>query len=83
MRKVILVILIFVPTIIIGQIDKQKIISKFVISNGTKNGSDITELLLEQQAYLVFYTEDDNSLCLANVWVKNNSKSYGKVFDKK
>lgn len=83
MRKIISVILIFVPTIIIGQIDKQKIISKFVITNGTKNGNDITELLLEQQAYFVFYREYDNSLCLANVWVKNNSKSYGKVFDNK
>ncbi|WP_035645953.1 hypothetical protein [Flavobacterium sp. ASV13] len=82
MRKIILVILIFVPTVIIGQIDKQKIISKFVITNGTKNGNDITGLLLEQQAYLVFYAEDDNGLCLANVWVKNNSKSYGKVLDK-
>jgi hypothetical protein len=85
MKKTLIVILICLPTIIVGQIEKQKTISKLIISDATENGKDITEYILDQQAYLAFYTVDDTdkeNLCMANVWAKNNSNSYGRVFDK-
>lgn len=86
MKKIIITILFFIPFTIIAQIDKQKILSKFIISDATENGRDITEYILDQQAYLVFYTREDTdneNLYMANVWIKNGTNSFGRIFDKK
>lgn len=83
MRKSLILLLLFFPLLIIGQIGEQKIISKLIISDATENGVDIAQRIIGQHAYLAFYLLEDKSLCLANVWVKNNSSSFGRIFDKK
>ena len=66
-----------------GQTSEQKTITKLIISDAKENGIDISQHIIEQQAYLAFYLLEDKSLCLANVWAKNNSSSFGRIFDKK
>ncbi|MDI9310798.1 MAG: hypothetical protein QM535_11330 [Limnohabitans sp.] len=58
----------------------QETLAKLHIIEGLKNGESITKLLLEQNAYLVFYTINDKDLYLANFWTKNGSQSAGKVY---
>lgn len=82
LKKSIILLLLFFPLLIIGQIGEQKTICKLIISDATENGVDITQSIIEQQAYLAFYLLEDKSLCFANVWVKNNSNSFGRIFDK-
>ncbi|MBW4359387.1 hypothetical protein [Flavobacterium taihuense] len=60
---------------------KQEIIAKFKISDGTKNGEDITPYLLGQNAYLVIYKDQaTKTICMANFWGKNDSQSYGSIY---
>ena len=83
MKKFILVILLIINTIVFGQTNSQETLSKFIISDASKNGNDITETILEQNAYIVFYTNNDNNLYMANVWSKNNSQSFGRLYNTK
>lgn len=83
MKKSLITLFLFLPFIILGQIEKPKIISKLIISDAKENDIDITEHILDQQAYLAFYTEDGKNLSMANVWVKNATNSFGHIFDKK
>lgn len=82
-KKSIILLLLFFPLLLIGQIREQKTIAKLIISDATENGVDITQTIIEQETYLALYVLKDESLCLANVWRKNNSSSYGRIFDKK
>lgn len=82
MKKTILGILLILFSITtFGQNNTQKTLSKFIISDATENGNDITETILDQKAYLVFYTNNDNNLYMANVWQKNNSQSFGRLYN--
>lgn len=83
MKKSLITLFLFFPFIILGQIENPKIISKLIISDAKENNIDITEYLLDQQAYLAFYTIDGKNLSMANVLVKNGTNSYGRIFDKK
>ena len=61
--------------------EKQEIVAKFVITDVSQNGQDMTPTYLENGAYLVFYTSgDDKTLCMANFWPKTDSQSYGEVY---
>ena len=83
MKKILMTAFLFLPLIIFGQIEKSKIISKLIIADAKENGVDITQHILDQQAYLAFYTIDDQNLYMANVWVRNATNSFGRIFDKK
>lgn len=60
--------------------EEQRTIIKFQITNGTFNGEDITQRLIDEKAYLVIYriikTDD---LCMANFWQTSNSQSSGSM----
>jgi hypothetical protein len=81
MKKLILGILLILNAIAFGQTNKQETLSKFIISDATDNGNDITETILDQRGYLVFYTKNDNSLYMANVWQKNDTQSFGRLYN--
>ena len=81
MRKLFLIILLITNTITFAQSNKQEVLSKFIITDASSNGNDITETILDQRAYLVFYTKNDNNLYMANVWPKDNSQSFGRLYN--
>lgn len=60
---------------------RQETLAKFIITDATTNGVDITPVLLANNAYIVFYTSDDDGLIyMANVFPKSNSQSYGPMY---
>lgn len=83
MKKILFTILLVIPLLVIGQSTKQKIITKLIIADATENGKNITEHILDQEAYLAIYTEDGTTLNMANIWKKNSTTSFGRIFDKK
>jgi hypothetical protein len=60
----------------------QKIIAKFIITDASVNGIDNTPILLDQGAYSVFYTlnDDEGTIYMANYWEKDNTQSYGPMY---
>ncbi|RTL14093.1 MAG: hypothetical protein EKK56_02250 [Flavobacteriaceae bacterium] len=60
---------------------RQETLAKFIITDATMNGVDVTPTLLSNKAYTVFYTSDNDGLIyMANVWPKSNSQSYGPMY---
>jgi len=59
----------------------QETLSQFIILDASHNGNDITETILEQKGYLVFYTNNDNNLYMANVWPINDTQSFGRLYN--
>lgn len=52
----------------IGQDHQEVTIAKFIITDAKMNGADITQEVLEAEAFTVFYTyENDDGLYMANV----------------
>ena len=65
----------------IGQDRQEETFAKFIITDASRNGADITPHLLDAEAYSVFYSyENDDGLYMANVWPKKNSQSYGPMY---
>ncbi|MCL9980936.1 MAG: hypothetical protein NBV77_05770 [Bacteroidia bacterium] len=65
----------------LGQGKGQEIIAKFIITDATKNGIDITPTLIENNAYTAFYKSDrKGSIYMANIWPKSRSQSYGPMY---
>ncbi len=61
--------------------ETQKMIAKFIITDASQNGVDITPTYLENGAYFVFYSiENDNSLYMANFFPKADTQSNGAVY---
>ena len=61
--------------------ENQNMIAKFVITDASQNGVDVTPTYLENGAYIVFYSiENDNSLYMANFFPKAETQSYGAVY---
>ncbi len=67
--------------ILFAQNNNQVTLSKFIITDASKNGNDITETILEQNAYLVFYTDAEKNLFMANIWEKNDTQSFGRLYN--
>lgn len=83
MKNIFLVISLLIPCVFFGQ-DKLSIVTTFNVTDGKKNGIDITETLIEQDSYLVLYkTGNSKELFLANIWKKDNSQSYGRIYNLK
>ena len=81
MKKIILLITLSLNAILFAQTNNQETLSKFIITDASDNGNDITETILEQNAYLVFYTDAEKNLFMANVWEKNDTQSFGRLYN--
>lgn len=74
--------LIFSSKFSFGQ--EQTTIAKFIITDGSTNGIDMTPTLIEQGAYTVFYSSSNDGLIyMANYWPKAGSQSYGPMYSSK
>ena len=62
MKKIILLITLTLNAILFAQNNNQETLSKFIITDASDNGNDITETILEQNGYLVFYTDAEKNL---------------------
>lgn len=81
MKKILFIILICLPIVLYGQATEQKTLAKFIITDATENGVDITPIIVNAGAYTVFYTsEDDGLIYMANVWAGSNSQSFGPMY---
>jgi hypothetical protein len=75
----ILVIFVFTTCGLFAQ--NQETLAKFVITDASDNGNDITPHILKEGAYIVFYTSDNDGLIyMANCWPKSNSQSFGPMY---
>ena len=55
---------------------------KFFITSSLENEKNTTINILENGAFIVFYTgNQNNDLYMANVWPKSGSQSYGKTYN--
>jgi hypothetical protein len=81
MKKIILIITLSLNAILFAQNNNQETLSKFIITDASDNGNDITETILEQNGYLVFYTDAEKNLFMANVWQKNDTQSFGRLYN--
>lgn len=60
---------------------QQTTIAKFIITDASVNGVDNTPTILDQGAYTVFYTSDNDGLIyMANYWPKNGTQSFGPMY---
>ena len=67
-----------------SQTSERVILSKFIITDGSLNGVDISSNLLEVQAYTIFYTDKndkDDPIFMANIWPNSDTKSFGPMLD--
>jgi len=67
-----------------SQTSERVVLSKFIITDGSKNGVDISYNLLEAQAYTIFYTDKndkDDPIFMANIWPNPDTKSFGPMLD--
>lgn len=59
----------------------QTTVAKFIITDASKNGIDMTPIALVNEAYIVFYTSDNDGLIyMANVWPNSDSQSFGPMY---
>ncbi|MEL4456708.1 hypothetical protein [Lutimonas vermicola] len=69
-----------VYNISLGQDRQEVALGKYIITDAKMNGVDVTQEILEAEAFTVFYMyENEEGLHMANVWPKKNSQSYGSV----
>lgn len=61
--------------------NQQETIAKFIISDWTKNGENLTSQLIDENSYLVIYRNvENNDLYMANFWETSNSQSFGAIY---
>ena len=60
---------------------EQETFGKFMIQDARYNNSDISETALDEGRYLVFYNTKEKEFFFAIVNAKNDSQSYGRVFN--
>ena len=73
------IILLFAPVLTIKA--QQEDYAKFTITKATIDGRDYSARYKADGAYLVFYKSDSNEFCMANVFPKSDSQSYGIITD--
>ena len=62
-----------------SQTSERVVLSKFIITDGSINGVDISSNLLEAEAYTIFYTDKndrDDPIFMANIWPNPDTKSF-------
>lgn len=54
-------------------------LAKYTIATATHNCDDISEQLIEEKAYLAFYSDNSNKLYMGNHWIKSKTESFGPI----
>ena len=88
MKKLIYLLIGLTIIITILLVNSQKservVLSKFIITEGSINGVDMTSKLIEGNAYTIFYTDKDDEedpIFMANIWPDKESESFGPMLD--
>lgn len=68
-------------TAVISVKAQQEDYAKFTITRAVVDGYDHSARYRADGAYLVFYKSDSNEFCMANVWPKSDTQSYGAITD--
>lgn len=70
------------PQFSVAEVITCKELAKFIITDATINGDDVSSQYIDEGAYLVFYTVEgiNENIHMANFWPKSNSQSYGEIF---
>jgi len=64
--------------------EEQIVIGKFIITDATLNGEDITPTLVMNKSFTVFYTyKGSEELYMANYFREDDSQSFGLLYDSK
>lgn len=62
--------------------NNQEVLAKFIITDATFNGEDVSENVIENKAYTVFYKfKGSDEIYMANYFSGVDSQSYGKLYD--
>lgn len=77
MKRLIFSILVL---IYIGSVVGQSTDVSYKVTNYSVNGENYDDLALMEDVSLVFYIDDDQSPCFANIWRASESQSYGRVY---
>lgn len=75
--KTIKFLFILLPFLIFSQ---QQTLAKFIITDASVNKSDVTETYLDAGGYIVFYTNSEGNLYMANVMSKRDTQSFGRLY---
>lgn len=78
--KIIVILFVFANTF--SSNAQQKTLAKFIVTDASENGVDITPYALENGQCIVFYTadDDDDVINMANYWESVDSQSYGPMY---
>ena len=60
---------------IISNAQKQEDLAKFIITEATSNGNDVSQWYFQRKQLLIFYNNKEGQLCLANVSGINDDQS--------
>lgn len=82
MFRCLLSIIMSLPLLTFAQ-KNQETLSKYVITESTHNGSDLTSFDVKRGGYFVFYRDSDGELLFANVSGNTKEQSWGPVLDLK
>ena len=82
MYRILLLTCLSLPLLTYAQ-KKQETLSKYIITESTRNGSDLTSFDVERKGYFVFYRDSDGELLFANVSKATKEQSWGPVLDLK
>lgn len=81
MKKILFIFLTILPSLIYCQPESKTELAKFTITEAKFNGVDKSSLLLDAEAYIIFYTTGtDELLYMANVRSNSNSQSFGPIY---
>jgi hypothetical protein len=80
MKKILIFIAVLVATAFSAKA-QQEDYAKFTINEAIIDGVDLSTRYRKEGAYLVFYNSKGNEFCMANVWPKTDSQSYGVITD--
>ena len=78
MKKIIVLFLLMVLGVSSAKA-QQEDYAKFTISKAVVDGYNCSEEYRSNNAYLVFYNSEGNEFCMANVWPKSDTQSYGTI----
>lgn len=74
------ILLLSIAQVTFAQYSQQLPLEKYIITEGTDNGKDITSTLISVGAFTVFYRSDKSrKRYMANVWPNTSSQSFGIV----
>ena len=81
MKRILFIFLAILPSLIYGQPESKIELAKFIITDAKYNGVDNTSILLNAEAFIIFYTTGtDELLYMANVRPYSNSQSFGPIY---